>query len=134
MMRPPSSVEPAFASTGTRITRPAANAVMPAAPSKYNGSSTLIENMLIMAMVTRMSAGQNERFFIGARSISGCAHRSWRTTNTAAAAAASASVAAAITPFVVSCVRPYDNAVSTTADSTTDAASRCASLVSRFFT
>ena len=133
MMRPPSSVAPAFASTGTRITRPAAKAVMPAAPSKYSGSSTLIENMLIIAMVTRMIAGQNARFFIGAKSMSGCAHRSWRTTNTATMAAASTRAATARTPSVVSCVKPNDNTVSATAERTTDSTSRCASCVSRFF-
>ena len=71
MIRPPISVAPAFASTGTNITSPAESAVMPAAPSKYSGSSTLMENVLIIATVANSKAGQNRRFLMGARSMSG---------------------------------------------------------------
>ena len=134
MIRPPTSVAPAFASTGISITSPAESAVMPAAPSKYSGSSTLMENVLIMATVANSKAGQNRRFLMGARSMSGWSQRSWRTTNAAARATVASSAAAATSGLMVSCDKPNDSAVSTTADSATDTTSRCASLVSRFFT
>src|SRR5699024_7529311 len=101
---------------------------------KYSGSSTLMENVLIMATVANSKAGQNRRFLMGARSMSGWSQRSWRTTNAAAKATVASSAAAATSGLMVSCDKPNDNAVNTTADSATDATSRCASLVSRFFT
>ena len=75
MMRPATRVKPVFTSTGTRITRPAANADMPRAPSKYRGSSTDSENMSIMATTTSTVAGQKRMLFIGVISISGKAQR-----------------------------------------------------------
>lgn len=65
MMRPPRSVVPAFASTGTSISRPAANAVRPVPPSRYSGSSTLMLKLPIMAMVVSTSRRPERAAFHG---------------------------------------------------------------------
>ena len=59
MMRPPKSDVAALPNTGTRIAKPAMNAVKPVAPSRYIGSKTLQLKLPIMAMVVKMMDGQN---------------------------------------------------------------------------
>ena len=124
MMRPPKSVVPAFASTGTSISKPAANAVRPVPPSRYSGSSTLMLKLPIMAMVVSTTDGQNARLFMGVRSMSGCSQRSWRNTNSTAVTTATASDPTASATSMVSSTRPRLSAHRNTAESTVDGMSR----------
>ena len=71
MTRPAASVQPAFTNTGTRMRTPGMKAVMPIAPSKYSGSSTLSENVVIIATTTSSTAGQNRTLLMGAMSMRG---------------------------------------------------------------
>ena len=55
---------------------PARNAVIPSAPSKYRGSSTLNENVVVMATTTMSTAGQKRALFMSRTSMSGWSQRS----------------------------------------------------------